>query len=73
MWLSDKDDKINLDNISDNTNNVEFLIFKQAIYKGWGCPRAQILLRFREIQSFIFEKQTLGRILRMPEQSYYRS
>lgn len=63
----------NLDNISDNTNNVEFLIFKQAIDTGWDCPRAQILLRFRETQSFIFEKQTLGRILRMPEQVYYKN
>lgn len=61
------------ENISKNTNPIEFLLFKQAIDTGWDCPRAQILLRFREVQSFIFEKQTLGRILRMPEQAYYKS
>lgn len=69
IWLNEE--KENLANISDNTSTVEFLIFKQAIDTGWDCPRAHILLRFRETQSFIFEKQTLGRILRMPEQSYY--
>lgn len=69
IWLDDTHK--NLENISNSSNPVEFLIFKQAIDTGWDCPRAQILLRFREIRSFIFEKQTLGRILRMPEQKYY--
>jgi len=71
IWLDDT--HINLDNISDNNNQVGFLLFKQAIDTGWDCPRAQILLRFREIKSFVFEKQTLGRILRMPEQKHYKN
>lgn len=69
IWLNEE--KFNLDNISDNTNTVEFLLFKQAIDTGWDCPRAQILLKFRETHSMIFERQTLGRILRMPEQHFY--
>lgn len=69
IWL-DKE-KENLENISDNLNEVEFLIFKQAIDTGWDCPRAQILVRFREIKSLPFEIQTIGRILRMPEAKHY--
>lgn len=45
----------------------EFLLFKQAAGTGWDCPRAHILVRFREIQSETFDLQTVGRILRMPE------
>lgn len=69
VWL-DKDN-YNTEHISDDDNLVEFLIFKQAIDTGWDCPRAHILLKFREIKSTVFEKQTLGRILRMPEQHHY--
>jgi type III restriction enzyme len=47
------------------------LIFKQAIATGWDCPRAQILVMFREIGSVTFEIQTVGRILRMPELKHY--
>src|SRR3989344_973616 len=45
----------------------EFLLFKQTAGTGWDCPRAHILVRFREIQSETFDLQTVGRILRMPE------
>ncbi|MEK7172731.1 MAG: hypothetical protein AAB740_02000, partial [Patescibacteria group bacterium] len=34
---------------------------------GWDCPRAQILVLFREWHSPIFSIQTVGRIMRMPE------
>lgn len=69
IWLSD--DKINLDMLNDNENRVEFLIFKQAIATGWDCPRAQVLVKFREKGSEILEIQTVGRILRMPEGEHY--
>ena len=49
------------------------MIFKQAIDTGWDCPRAQILVRFREIRSIVFEIQTVGRILRMPEARHYKN
>ncbi|MFA6195030.1 MAG: DEAD/DEAH box helicase family protein [Sulfurimonas sp.] len=69
IWLSD--DKINLDMLNDNENRVEFLIFKQAIATGWDCPRAQVLVKFRDKGSETLEIQTVGRILRMPEGEHY--
>lgn len=69
IWLSEQ--KENLENISEYDNEVEVLIFKQAIATGWDCPRAQILVMFREIKSITFEIQTVGRIMRMPELSHY--
>ncbi len=69
IWLSNE--KENLKNIEMIDNSVEVLIFKQAIALGWDCPRAQLLVIFREIKSKIFEVQTVGRILRMPEAKHY--
>lgn len=71
IWLNDYPSSENLDGISINTNPVQFLIFKQAIDTGWDCPRAHILIKFRETKSETFEIQILGRILRMPEQKHY--
>ena len=74
IYLSDSKDgknKINLENIDDHDNNAEVLIFKQAIALGWDCPRASILVIFREMKSFEFSLQTLGRIMRMPELIHY--
>ena len=65
VYLSE--DKRNLENISKNDNEVEVLLFKQAIALGWDCPRAYILVLFREWHSENFSIQTVGRIMRMPE------
>lgn len=65
IYLSEE--KVNLENIAKNQNETEVLIFKQAIALGWDCPRAQILVLFREHKSVNFSIQTVGRILRMPE------
>ena len=73
IYLSDNDDKINLENIEKNDNEVEVLIFKQAITVGWDCPRAAILVLFREWKEVRFSMQTVGRIIRMPEIIYYDS
>lgn len=54
-----------------NDSPIEVLIFKQAIATGWDCPRAAILVMLRDIKSVIFEIQTVGRILRMPELKHY--
>ena len=64
IYLSEE--KENLVNISKNTNEVEVLIFKQAIALGWDCPRAHILVLFRDWKSLSFSIQTVGRIMRMP-------
>jgi type III restriction enzyme len=67
------EDKKNLENITRNDSEVEVLIFKQAIALGWDCPRAQVLVLFREWSSPIFSIQTIGRIMRMPypDENYY--
>lgn len=70
IWLSaEKTD--NLDVIDRPNDPAEVLLFKQAIALGWDCPRAAVLLIFRKIECFQFSAQTVGRILRMPEQKYY--
>ena len=61
VWLS-KEKTDNITNIKNN--NVKFLIIKQALAKGWDCPRSHILVRLRETKSVILDIQTMGRILR---------
>lgn len=70
VWLS-KDKSPHLADITKANNHTEVLLFKQAIALGWDCPRASVLLIFRELQSMTFTTQTVGRILRMPEQRFY--
>jgi type III restriction enzyme len=70
VWLTGKE-KINLENIESNTSAVSFLIFKLAVATGWDCPRAGVLVMFREIGHPSFLIQTVGRILRMPSGMHY--
>ncbi|MBR4324596.1 MAG: DEAD/DEAH box helicase family protein [Bacteroidales bacterium] len=63
-WFDNR--RENMDNIADNDCPVEYMLFKQAAGTGWDCPRAHILVMYREIKSNTFKTQTLGRILRMP-------
>ena len=65
IWLSGE--HVNKENVEKQDSEVEVLIFKQAIALGWDCPRAQILVLFRQWHSPIFSIQTVGRIMRMPE------
>jgi type III restriction enzyme len=73
IWLSGE--HINKEEVEKSDNYVEVLLFKQAIALGWDCPRAQILILFREWHSPIFSIQTVGRIMRMPEpdKGHYKS
>ena len=71
IWLSDEKINDSFDTLNTNNSKVEYLIFKMAIDTGWDCPRAQVLLKFREVNSIVFEIQTVGRILRMPEAKHY--
>lgn len=72
VWLAEEKSEL-IDWISEPDNEIEFLVFKQAIDTGWDCPRAHILVKFRETHSIPFEIQTVGRILRMPEQRHYEN
>ncbi len=64
IWLSE--DKVNLEDVERNNSPISFLLFKQAVATGWDCPRAGVLVMFREAGSPTFLIQTVGRILRMP-------
>lgn len=66
LWC---DDKGNFDKkaIKHNDDETDYLIFKTAVATGWDCPRAHILVKFREGHSETFEIQTIGRILRTAE------
>ena len=69
VWLSNE--KSNLVGLENPDNLAQVLLFKEAIALGWDCPRAAVLLIFRKLQSDQFTIQTVGRILRMPEQKHY--
>lgn len=69
VWLAGE--KHNLEGLEQPDNMVRVLLFKEAIALGWDCPRAAVLLIFRKLSSDEFTIQTVGRILRMPQQHYY--
>ena len=64
IWMSHEKD--NLKDLEMSNSDVSFLLFKQAAATGWDCPRASVLVMFREIKNPNFTIQTVGRILRMP-------
>ena len=70
MWC-DNHDNFDKKAIKNNTDITEYLVFKTAVAIGWDCPRAQVLIKFREGHSETFETQTIGRILRTPEAKSY--
>jgi len=72
IWLSNAKTP-NLKNIPKKDDITEVMLFKEAPSKGWDCPRASVLLIFREMKSQSFTIQTVGRIMRMPDQKYYMS
>tara|TARA_B100001250_G_C19808304_1_gene794487 strand:- start:1142 stop:3460 length:2319 start_codon:yes stop_codon:yes gene_type:complete len=66
-------DRQNIDDKNQPFDSVKVLLFKHAIATGWDCPRSQILVIFRDVKSFTFSVQTVGRICRFidPEQGYF--
>lgn len=66
VWLSGDKEIEKLSHITENNNEINYLLFKVAPATGWDCPRASILVMYREIQSLTFRTQILGRIKRMP-------
>ena len=70
FWCDDHE-PINKAKIRMNDDITEYLVFKTAVATGWDCPRAHILVKFREGHSETFETQTIGRILRTAEAKSY--
>jgi len=64
-WFDRKQE--NMSFIKDHDSKIDFMLFKQAAGTGWDCPRASVLIMFREIKKETFYTQTVGRILRMVE------
>ena len=60
------DQKAKPEGLERNDSPYDFLLFKMAAGTGWDCPRAQVLVMFREIKSATFHTQTIGRIMRVP-------
>ncbi len=53
--------------LEDNDDEHDILLFKLAASTGWDCPRAQVLVMFRNVKVEQRYIQTIGRILRMPD------
>lgn len=66
IWLDKEKTEDKLKTITKVNDKTNYLIFKVAPATGWDCPRASILVMYREIQSPTFRSQILGRIKRMP-------
>jgi type III restriction enzyme len=64
-WFDGRQENMEL--VTEKDDDVDFMLFKQAAGTGWDCPRACVLVMFREIKKEVFYTQTVGRILRMPE------
>ena len=76
-WFSGEkkigDIKDDLESIRNNQSDIDVLLFKVAPATGWDCPRAQVLVMYREVKSPIFNTQLLGRILRTSEGKHYEN
>jgi type III restriction enzyme len=71
FWLTGKEHDFDKKKIKEINDPTEFLVFKTAVATGWDCPRAHVLVKFREGNSETFEIQTIGRILRTAEAKSY--
>lgn len=60
-----------LDGIDSHSSQVRVLLYKTAVATGWNCPRAQILVGFRALNSAQFSIQNRGRFLRTLEGKHY--
>lgn len=59
-------DKFTLDEITQNNNDIDVVIFKIGPATGWDIPRACMLVQLRNVSSKNLNTQTIGRIKRNP-------
>ena len=67
------DKSASLDGIESLDSQVRVLLYKTAVATGWNCPRAQILVGFRKLNSAQFSIQNRGRFLRTLEGKHYEA
>ncbi|MDR0979021.1 MAG: DEAD/DEAH box helicase family protein [Lachnospiraceae bacterium] len=72
VWLNNYKN-FDSEKIKKNNNEIRYMIFKTVVDTGWDCPRAHILVKFRDVQSTVSKIQTIGRILRTPEAKKYNN
>lgn len=60
------EDNFSLEEITDNNNDIDVIIFKVGPSTGWDIPRACMLVQLRDVCSLNLNVQTLGRIKRNP-------
>ena len=60
----------NMEMVTRNDSEIDFMLFKLAAATGWDCPRAHVLVMYREVKTPTFLTQIIGRILRMPEPQF---
>lgn len=61
------DDNPKPEGLEENEDEHDVLLFKLAAGTGWDCPRAHVLVMFRNVRVEQRYIQTVGRILRMAE------
>ena len=50
----------------EESDHVNFVIFKMSLSTGWDCPRAEVMMSFRSAQDYTYIAQLLGRMVRTP-------
>ena len=50
----------------EESDQVNFVIFKMSLSTGWDCPRAEVMMSFRSAQDYTYIAQLLGRMVRTP-------
>lgn len=50
----------------DDDPDVSVVFFKMALSTGWDCPRAEVMMSFRNAQDHTYIAQLLGRMVRTP-------
>lgn len=57
--------KIEASNIQDDPE-VQIVLFKMSLSTGWDCPRAEVMMSFRNAQDHTYIAQLVGRMVRTP-------
>ncbi|MDR2267318.1 MAG: DEAD/DEAH box helicase family protein [Christensenellaceae bacterium] len=65
--------KFTLDDITQNDNEIDCVLFKIGPSTGWDIPRACMLVRLRNVCSASLNTQTIGRIKRNPYPNLVRN
>ena len=60
------------ESVKNNDSKIKFIFSKTAVSMGWDCPRADILVLYRNVKKASTNIQILGRIRRTAEGRHYK-